>query len=88
MYPFLFENGDFFSGLAFQKCIFLKSLSGVKIFENAGFSFTCGWTKTQVFEYDDVIRHLPKHYACSVRDAILFPSPAKNVCACSTKNDT
>ena len=34
--------------------------------------FTCGWTKTEVFEYDDVIHHLQKHYACSVRDAIVF----------------
>ena len=24
------------------------------------------------FEYDDVIHHIPKHYACSVRDAIVF----------------
>ena len=29
----------------------------MKIFENAGFSFTCGRTKTEVFEYDDVVHH-------------------------------
>ena len=26
--------------------------------ENTGFSFTCGRTKTEVFEYDDVIHHI------------------------------
>ena len=39
--------------------IFSKTLSRVKILENAGHSFTCGRTKTQVFEYDDVMHHLP-----------------------------
>ena len=29
-----------------------------KIFENAGFSFTCGRMKPEVFEYDDVIHHI------------------------------
>ena len=28
-------------------------------FENAGFSFSCEQTKTEVFEYDDVIHHIP-----------------------------
>ena len=37
--------------------IFAKTLSRVKIFENAGHSFTCGRT-TEVFEYDDVMHHL------------------------------
>ena len=69
---FVWKRRFFSSGLAYRKCIFLKSLSRVQIFENTGFSFTCGWTKTQVFEYDDVIHHLPKHYACSVRDVIVF----------------
>ena len=39
-----------------RKRIFSKTLSRVKIFEHAGFSFTCGRTKVEVFEYDDV-RH-------------------------------
>ena len=38
--------------------IFSKTLSRMKIFENAGHSFTCGRTKTEVFEYDDVMHHL------------------------------
>ena len=29
----------------------------MEIFENAGFSFTYGRTKTEVFEYDDVVHH-------------------------------
>ena len=64
-YPFLLENEYFFSGLAYRplefgenghrKRIFSKTLSRVEIFENAGFSSTCGRTKTDNFEYDDVI---------------------------------
>ena len=42
------ENSD-------PKRIFSKTISWVEIFENAGFSFTCGRKKTEVFEYDDVI---------------------------------
>ena len=38
--------------------MFSKTFSRGKIFENAGLSFTCGRTKTKVFEYDDVIDHL------------------------------
>ena len=30
-------------------------------------------SRLRVDGYDDVIHHLPKHYACSVRDAIVFP---------------
>ena len=30
----------------------------MEIFENAGFSFTCGRTKMEIFEYDDVIHHI------------------------------
>ena len=62
---FCLKNGDSFSGLAYhphafgenghRKRIFSKTLSTVKIFENAGQSFTCGRMKTEVFEYDDVI---------------------------------
>ena len=44
------ENGD-------QKPLFSKTLSKVEIFENAGFSTTCRRTKTEVFQYDDVIHH-------------------------------
>ena len=38
--------------------MFSKTFSRLKIFENAGFSFTCGRTKTDVFGYDDFIYHL------------------------------
>ena len=74
---FCLKTEIFFSGLAHKKCSFLKSLS---------LSFTCGWTKTQVFEYDDIIRHLPKHYACSVRDDIVFP--LFSVFAWTAENDS
>ena len=37
------ENGH-------RKRIFSKTVSRVEIFENADFSFTCGRTKTEVFE--------------------------------------
>ena len=40
-----------------QKPLFSKTLSRVEIFENAGFSTTCRRTKTEVFQYDDVIHH-------------------------------
>ena len=45
-------------------------------FENAGFSFRCGRTKTEVFEYDDVIHHIPiaLHKLCSIRDVIILSS--------------
>ena len=33
--------------------------SPAEIFVNAGFSFTYGWTKRVVFEYDDAIHHIP-----------------------------
>ena len=65
---FLFENRHyFFSSLAYcphvsgendaQKCIFSTMLSRVEIFENTSFLFTCGWVKTEIFKYDDVIHH-------------------------------
>ena len=73
-HQFLFENGYFFpSCLAYcpnvsgengyRKRMFSKTLSRVEIFGNAGFSFTRGWTKTEVFSCDDL---------CSERDAIVF----------------
>ena len=68
---FLFENGIFFSGLAYHQHVsgethLLKTLSRVEIFENAGFSFACGQTHTMMphilcFQLE----------ACSVRDAVL-----------------
>ena len=60
MYPFLFESVTeiFISGLAYplhvtgetghSKRNFSKTHFRVDIFENAGFSFTCGRTKTEV----------------------------------------
>ena len=39
----------------YRKRIFSKTLSRVEIFYNAGYSFTCESTKTEVFEYDDVM---------------------------------
>ena len=45
------ENGH-------PKRILSKTLFRVKIFENAGFLFTCGRTKTEVFKYDDVIHYI------------------------------
>ena len=65
---FLFENRHyFFSSLAYcphvsgeddpQKRIFSKMLSRVEISEDTSFLFTCGWAKTEIFEYDDVIHH-------------------------------
>ena len=65
IHPFLFENWYFFSGLAYRQHV-SASVSGnaffqnarVETFENAGFSFTCGRTQTEVFEYDDAGIHL------------------------------
>ena len=67
-YPFLFEKGGYFiTGLSYhphvsgenshRKLIFSKTLSRVKIFENASFSLTL-MDENEVFEYDDVIQHL------------------------------
>ena len=41
-----------------RKCIFTKTFSRVEIFEKAGFSFTCGWIKMEVLQYDDVINRV------------------------------
>ena len=68
-YPFLFENGDFYlqfgldhphvsSENSHRKHIFSKTLSRVGFLKNAGFSFTCGQTKMEVFKYVDVIHHI------------------------------
>ena len=70
-YPSLLGNGGFFLrfGLPFthtvfgenghQKRIISKTVSSMKRFENASHLFSCGRTKTEVSEYDDVILHLP-----------------------------
>ena len=47
-----------FSEFYHRKCIFSKTFSRVEILEKAVFSFTCGRTKTEVFQYDDVIHHV------------------------------
>ena len=74
----------FCSGLAYQprvsggnvyrKRIFSKTLSRVEIFYNAGYSFTCGSTKMEVFEYDDVMHHtriaLRLAFSCGVEKTI------------------
>ena len=70
---FCLKTGIFSSCLAYYphvsgenghlKRMFSKTLSRVEIFGNAGFSFTCGRTKTEVFSCDDL---------CSERDAIVF----------------
>ena len=62
--PDIFANGDLLSVLVFRPHVngvsehpkrhFSKTLSSVDCLENAGFSFSCGWTKTEVLEYDDV----------------------------------
>ena len=65
---FCLKTETFSFGLAFcphvsgendhQKRIFSKMLSRVETFENACFLFTCGRTKTKVFEFDDVIHRI------------------------------
>ena len=66
-YTDIFENGGFSSVLALRPHVngvfgdhkrrFSNMLSRVKTFENAGFVFTCGWAKTEVFENDDVFKN-------------------------------
>ena len=68
-FPFLFENGDFFPPVwpsGENGHIFQKTLSGVEIFENAGFSFIYERSKGEVLENDDVINHmlLPLRMLC------------------------
>ena len=81
-YPFLFENGDFYLQFGLPstriqwkqspKTHLFKNTLQSRVFENAGFSFTCGQTKMEVFKYVDVIHHIL--LACSERDALVFPS--------------
>ena len=66
-YPFLFENGDFYLQFGLPstriqwkqspKTHLFKNTLQSRVFENAGFSFTCGQTKMEVFKYVDVIHH-------------------------------
>ena len=67
MYPDHFRKRRFSSVLVFhphvngvfghKKRRFFKKNLKVKIFADAGLSFLCGWTKSEVFNYDDVIHH-------------------------------
>ena len=70
MNPKIFETEDFFPFFAFSPRVngvyryktgsFSKTVPRVEIFENDGFNtFTYGRTKTEVFEYYDVIHHIP-----------------------------
>ena len=71
---FCLKTEIFFSGLAYcphvfsetghQKRIFSKNALQSEDFWKRRFSFTCGRTETKVFEYDDVIHHMP--YASSL----------------------
>ena len=66
-YPFLFENGEFYLQFGLPstriqwkqspKTHLFKNTLQSRVFENAGFSFTCGQTKMEVFKYVDVIHH-------------------------------
>ena len=67
-YPFLFENGEFYLQFGLPstriqwkqspKTHLFKNTLQSRVFENAGFSFTCGQTKMEVFKYVDVIQHI------------------------------
>lgn len=50
----------------------------LEVVSQASFLFMCGQMKTEVFEYDDVKHQSNIIYyyycACSVRDAVVFPS--------------
>ena len=50
---FLFKKDISFSGLAYR-----PHVSSEMVTENAGFSLTCGRTKVEVFDYDDVIHDI------------------------------
>ena len=66
MYPDHFRKRRFSSVLVYHPHVngvfghknadFLRRISE-KIFADAGLSFLCGWTKSEVFNYDDVIHH-------------------------------
>ena len=101
---FCLKMGIFSSGLAYRphlsgenghrKRPFSKTLSRMEIFENADSSFTCGRTKTVVFEYDDVIHHILEVFrmlckACSRISIVLALSRGRDtllVDACFLEN--
>ena len=74
-----FFKGRFFSGLAYRPHVSGENDHWKRAFpktlENAGLSFSYGWTKTKVFEYDDIIHHI-RLALCTIRKgyAIVFPS--------------
>ena len=45
-----------------QTLRFSNTLSRVETFENGNLSYLCGWAKTEVFKYDDV---MPRFWARS-----------------------
>ena len=67
-YPFLFENRDVYLQFGLPatrvrwkqspKTHLFKNALWSRVFENAGFSFTCGQTKMEVFKYVDFIHHI------------------------------
>ena len=67
-YPDIFDSGDVFSVLAFrsrvngvfglEKTLVFENGRQTEIFENVGLTCSCGGTKPEVFEYDDVINHI------------------------------
>ena len=84
---FCLKTDSFFPDLAYRlhvsgknghrKLIFSRTLPRVEIFENAGFLFPCGRTKTEVFECDDVIHHTllawcMLHKRCYISSVLAF----------------
>ena len=84
---FCLKTDSFFPDLAYRlhvsgknghrKLIFSRTLPRVEIFENAGFPFLCGRTKTEVFECDDVIHHIllawcMLHKRCYISSVLAF----------------
>ena len=58
---YVLKHGIFFSVLVYHpraNGFLLKTVPREEILKNAGFSFTCGRTQTEVFEYDDVIHYI------------------------------
>ena len=65
-YPDIFDSGDVFSAfrsrvngvLGLEKTLVFENGRQSGVFENLGFRCSYGRTKTEVFEYDDVIHHV------------------------------
>ena len=71
-YSDVFENGDFYSVSAFRPHVngvfrFSKTVPRVECFENTDLSFSCGRTKTEIFEYNDVIDRVHSIPVCILR---------------------